>query len=490
MLSHASATGDVNDAPCAMAALEVHSSGLQRLPACIGRLHSLQTLDLDGCSALTLLPESIGHLTNLQTLNLRGCWKLERLPAPIQHIHSLEVLDMSGCGQLKQLSAGFGHLRSLHTLDMTNCTSLQQLPASFGQLASLQVLVLRGCSMLEEVPESSSQPGRLQTLDVSGCPKLKRLPASLGNSGSLLLLNLQGCISLDQLPDLSSCEHLDLIPPKQGTQNGAKWFGWVGKLFARYGPRVPIDHLPPALQEDQPEFVLDQAEALSSSMSAIAWIAILLATASYVGFISVPGDYEGSLVSVMPAAVPAPGPAAADDLSSTDHKIAARRSYFISNLLTFFFSMATSIFCVVENMPKAHAPTAGRVVFTMIFSSCLLFLSTIAGACTFLSGVFAVYPQAVFADIIFPTLVGLACIVFAFCYYGYRIRQVVVRWNRSSSRLGNILVTSPDDCSGKHLKAILSHTSSIQSSTSGLTARKRFKSLVAQVMKQNRGKQD
>ena len=52
---------------CSRASAGLKSGGL---PAGLGGLTGLQTLDLSLCSELTGLPESLGGLTGLQTLNL------------------------------------------------------------------------------------------------------------------------------------------------------------------------------------------------------------------------------------------------------------------------------------------------------------------------------------------------------------------------------------------------------------------------------------
>lgn len=63
--------GSSGDAP--LLSLGIHSSEVAELPACIGRLHSLQVLDLSGCASLKRLPPSLGDLSSLQVLDLSGC---------------------------------------------------------------------------------------------------------------------------------------------------------------------------------------------------------------------------------------------------------------------------------------------------------------------------------------------------------------------------------------------------------------------------------
>ena len=53
------------------------------MPAEIGRLFALQTLDLSNCKQLLSLPAEIGHLIALKKLMLTTCEQLESLPDEI-----------------------------------------------------------------------------------------------------------------------------------------------------------------------------------------------------------------------------------------------------------------------------------------------------------------------------------------------------------------------------------------------------------------------
>ena len=53
------------------------------LPAAIGELKALTTLNLNMCSSLAALPESIGELSVLKMLDLRECSRFTALPASL-----------------------------------------------------------------------------------------------------------------------------------------------------------------------------------------------------------------------------------------------------------------------------------------------------------------------------------------------------------------------------------------------------------------------
>ncbi|KAL4452435.1 hypothetical protein ABPG75_008097 [Micractinium tetrahymenae] len=444
-------------------------AALQELPSSLGQLGSLQTLDLSGCAALDHLPGSLPQLAALQTLNLRGCGRLRRLPDALGRLGSLQWLDCSGCAQLQHLPAGVGQLGSLCALELAGCAALQELPPSLGQLGSLinltlsgceqlrqlppslgqlrclQRLYLSGCSRLEALPVTVSQLDSLQTLELAGCTALQELPPALGQLPTLKSLNLSGCASLASLPDLGGCADLDLsmcdlLP--------------TGQAVEMKRIRVPLDHLPPPLQRQQPEFLLDQArscshaavEALRQSMGSLSWIAVLLATASFVGFVTVPGGFLDRGQSQVA-------------LKNTAINRSALRCYFVANIITFFLALGTAVFCASENMPHAVPPTAGRAVFSIVASTALLFMTLAAGASTFLSGALAVYPSSQYGDLIPAAAAAGTILLLTFWWYSRHVWRLFFRWRclRRAAPFPHLLVTGTPRGANveKMLRAIL-----------------------------------
>ena len=73
---------------------------MRELPASLGALTGLQTLNVTFCKGLTALPASLGAITGLQTLNLLGCKGLTALPAWLGALTGLQTLDLYGCSAL------------------------------------------------------------------------------------------------------------------------------------------------------------------------------------------------------------------------------------------------------------------------------------------------------------------------------------------------------------------------------------------------------
>lgn len=434
-------------------------SQLKQLPASLGYIGSLQTLDLSGCSSLEHLPASLCQLSGLQTLNLRNCSRLRRLPDPLGQLSSLQWLDLSGCSELQQLPVTIGQLSQLYSLELgacsqleelpnsigqlrgllnlivSDCKQLQHLPHNIGQLTGLQRLYLSGCSQLQELPSSLGQLSSLQTLDLAECGQLRELPVSLGQLTGLQALNVSACGQLERLPDLSACSQLEL------SMSGVRADGSSVKMRPI---RVPVDHLPPRLQSEHPSFVFDQTDALQRTMTSISWIAVLLAVASFMGFVTIPGGFlDLGNIKIQ--------------LRRPKLDATALRIYCMANICTFFLSLGTALFCMAENMPHAVPRTAGRIILSVVIATCLLFVSIGAAGCTFLSGIYAVYPKRYYDDLMPPAIAAGTVLAIVFLWCSRNVWRLFFRWRRAKAKapIPNLLVTPPDHSGIAVLKSIL-----------------------------------
>jgi len=100
--------------------------------------------------------------------------------------------------------------------------------------------------------------------------------------------------------------------------------------------------------------VIGQSEILLSAMERMSWIAILFATATFVGFLNPPGSFnEGKLWMDYggPATPPSPlPPGPSSDGGVVDVNLL--RAFFIADQLSFFASLATVVFSVaISSMP-------------------------------------------------------------------------------------------------------------------------------------------
>lgn len=90
------------------------------LPAEVGLLKSLETLEFVKCSGLTTLPAEIGQLENLRSLRILECSKFRELPKEIGHLKLTEI-DLSGCKNFNSLPKEVRQIKELLELNLDQC---------------------------------------------------------------------------------------------------------------------------------------------------------------------------------------------------------------------------------------------------------------------------------------------------------------------------------------------------------------------------------
>lgn len=411
-------------------------------------INSETTLRLDDNQGAQL-PASVGKLTGLKRLELTDCTQVQRLPASIGKLTGLETLVLAGCSGLRELDlAGFCDLKELN---LRGCSGMKYLH-------------LLGCTGLERLDLWDCTG--LETLGLLGCSNLWELDEEVSKCHGLIHIDLRDCKNLLFFPDLGRCSKLD-----------GRNIGVHGCSSLR---PVPVDHLPLNVRRAWYKADLDPKEALAQAMTAISWIAILLATASFVGFATVPQGPSGDGQAAMPGGPsddgqvglspsssppdprdpfnptsvfsdPAEGPAEdsifADAFSPppsafsspsnfTDGTFSkpnyhlnyyALRSYFICNMLTFLFAITTALFVVAQNMPQ-KSPAMSRLLFNIGFASILLIVALLFGVATFLSGAFAMYPLAYYQDMWAAVIAPGVLLVAIIIYFVLRLYKFCVLW--------------------------------------------------------------
>lgn len=184
----------------------------------LSKLPQLQQLTFSYSNHLLWLPlGDIGKLTSLQELNIVNCSTVITIDDGVTTLTSLTALKIICCRSLAHISPGIGVLHKLQHLQLADCDALGALPSTFGQLKALTALKLEysvkyGPARLSALPSSVGDLSSLAHMTIKS-GDLQALPDTLGNLTALTLLSLE-CQSLLSLPGsisrLSSLQHLTL----------------------------------------------------------------------------------------------------------------------------------------------------------------------------------------------------------------------------------------------------------------------------------------
>ncbi|KAM5576638.1 hypothetical protein ABKV19_007471 [Rosa sericea] len=167
---------------------ELHLDGtaLRHLSVCKTQLKAPILINLSGCRNLLSVPV----LPSLKSLNLSGCSRVSILPSNLESMKHLEELDASETsitGGL-QLPKWFSDLRSLKSLNLRRCGLAEEVLDILYCLSSLKILDL-GENSFVTIPNDIDRLSSLQQLDLSG-NNIVSIPHEIGCLYSLQLLDL------------------------------------------------------------------------------------------------------------------------------------------------------------------------------------------------------------------------------------------------------------------------------------------------------------
>jgi hypothetical protein len=196
--------------------LSLSNNGLAgSLPAALGNLAGLQSLEAESNSLTGALPRELGRLANLRTLRLglnqlsgplpselAGLALLETLSLPFNHLSGplsptlgnlvrLQILDLSANQLTGAVPPQLGNLGSLTYLDLSGNGLSGAIPPDLGRLAGLQTLYLGGNQLAGAIPPELGNLAALEQLGLADDQLTGRIPPELGKLASLMFLNLQ-----------------------------------------------------------------------------------------------------------------------------------------------------------------------------------------------------------------------------------------------------------------------------------------------------------
>ncbi|CAD6220755.1 unnamed protein product [Miscanthus lutarioriparius] len=195
--------------------LQVIETKITRLPAEIGDLKQLKTLEVTWNQELAELPREVGKLQHLETLRIRQSSIREQAWEIIGTLKKLKTLDVTW-SKLSGIPSDIGELRQLKNLDVSFNERITDLPKEIGKLQNLETLNLEATG-ITKLPREIGNLQRLQTLYLSHTG-ITELPREIGNLQYLQALYLNDVKTMTKLPrGIWRLQHLERLH-LQGTK--------------------------------------------------------------------------------------------------------------------------------------------------------------------------------------------------------------------------------------------------------------------------------
>ena len=182
-----------------------NNSIIGRIPAQLGDLTNLRELNLgsDGYSRLTgPIPTALGNLTNLESLTLNNNELSGPIPATLGNLYNLRELNLWSNNLTGPVPAWLYDLPNLQYLSLGWNELTGPVPAWLGDLSNLVGLVLTVNELTGPIPAELGDLSNLKRLDLSFNNLTGPIPASLGDLSNLEGLSLRanhqltGCIPI------------------------------------------------------------------------------------------------------------------------------------------------------------------------------------------------------------------------------------------------------------------------------------------------------
>lgn len=185
------------------------------IPATIGQLTSLLTLNILDNTLSGLIPPEIGSLPMLRFLYLGLNQLSGSIPSTLGDLSQLQVLHL-GPNQLSgDIPPELGNLTQLQLLLLGSNRLSGQIPPQLGTLSELETLALSSNQLSGSIPSALGDLAQLQALYLDGNQLSGAIPPELGNLSNLQYLvlhsnRLSGSIPVE-IANLSNLRLIDLF---------------------------------------------------------------------------------------------------------------------------------------------------------------------------------------------------------------------------------------------------------------------------------------
>jgi len=172
--------------------INIRANGLSgSIPASLGKLTSLQTLDLGSNTSLSgSIPHALGKLVNLQILNLDNASLIGSIPPTLGKLIQLQVLNLFNNKLSGHIPSSLGQLVNLQKLYLNRNQLTGAIPASLGNLAQLSVFYLEANQLKDTIPSSLGNLSNLTQMILNNNQLTGPIPASFGNLSNLQNISL------------------------------------------------------------------------------------------------------------------------------------------------------------------------------------------------------------------------------------------------------------------------------------------------------------
>ena len=164
------------------------------MPSELGNLAELKDLDLVSNNLSGAIPSELGNLAKLEILNLWDNDITGNIPAELGNLAKLGRLNLSANSLTGDIPSELGNLANLRRLNLGSNSLSGEIPSALGNLANLWELILSQNSLTGDIPSELGNLANLDTLSLSYNSLTGEIPSELGNLANLryLYLNRNG----------------------------------------------------------------------------------------------------------------------------------------------------------------------------------------------------------------------------------------------------------------------------------------------------------
>ncbi|GJP83295.1 hypothetical protein CLOP_g13460 [Closterium sp. NIES-67] len=180
------------------------------LPAAVGRMTSLESLQINGCPLGGSLPSEMKFLAKLLTLEITSSNITGSLD-PIQPLTQLQRIQIRRGRLLGSIPSGFSRFSNLNQLVLDDNALSGTVPGKWAGLTSLSILVLASNSLSGKLPVGLGALRNLMLLDLSYNSITGPIPKAFSGLKSLMELSLHNNHLTGPLPNLAAATTLNSL---------------------------------------------------------------------------------------------------------------------------------------------------------------------------------------------------------------------------------------------------------------------------------------